>query len=890
MSTQRKTFQGIMNLDDSNDIFPSTHHKEARNGVFKGNAPDMHFTAIRGNSMVTNSSLIKNDCNFSGNIVFTPNCALSGTIALTTAVNFNILSVCDGIYQDVTINSITGGDGNYQASTTTYDTEFAALNGTFVAVVNGAKVYDNQPGTTARFVAVRDGSGTTPIVKSINSNCTTTSSTSSTTTLPQEWYYIYDCTSNTIVTSTNYVQGTFSVNQSVYSPATQRNYYIQSISSTALPSPNYPIQSIGGTGCQAITTTTTIPMVTYTFTTACPAGPGFGQIIVANADGGTYLNYYARIINISNGQVTTLGPFNQGSGVTFSNLPDSNYVLTVGIGTSLNYGSTKYPSIACGTTTTPPTTTQAPTTTPAPVNFGGSAGCANAGQSDGAITILSFTGGLGTYDATPSNITYSTEQAARDGDFTNVTFTRTYTELAAGTYWVAVRDRSNTFNKIAKSFTVGVCPTTTTTTLPPITASTSSVCTSSGTQNITVNNFAGGDGTNYYASLTTYADAGAAMAGAVSTTPASTYNYNNQPNGTRYIKIVSGSISTPKQIGQTFNFNASYTELVGYIYTCNRGVTSTAVYRNTNTCFFGNQWISGTTTYASNPSQTAPNTTANWVNNGAAYCGGDCIAYQPQIDNNACSSTYGDTRNVSLGQTAPCNYTPNWVDRDINTYWVCVGVNKYYQQIDLGGTCSPTYGQTRTGSIYQPNSLDCGYVPPTTTTTTLAPVNCSISSVCDGAFQDITISGFTGGNGSYLASTTTYDSASNAFNGSFEAVSGSKFYNNQPGNSERFIVLKDTEGRSVLKSINAGCTTTAAPTTAAPVYNYYEFTDCGSGTTILRRSTSSFGLGEVYTFQPGPTQRVCWIVTNINAAENSNDILSIFGPHSGCTASACIPQ
>ncbi len=77
----------------------------------------------------------------------------------------------------------------------------------------------------------------------------------------------------------------------------------------------------------------------------------------------------------------------------------------------------------------------------------------------------------------------------------------------------------------------------------------------------------------------------------------------------------------------------------------------------------------------------------------------------------------------------------------------------------------------------------------------------------DGSFQDITISGFTGGNGSYLASTTTYDSPSNAFSGSFEAVSGSKFYNNQPGNSVRYIVLKDTEGRSVLKSINADCAT-----------------------------------------------------------------------------------
>jgi hypothetical protein len=305
-----------------------------------------------------------------------------------------------------------------------------------------------------------------------------------------------------------------------------------------------------------------------------------------------------------------------------------------------------------------------------------------------------------------------------------------------------------------------------------------------------VNNFAGGDGSNYYASLTTYADAGAAGSGAVSTTPASTYNYNNQPNGTRYIKLVSGSRSDVKQIGQTFNFNANYSELVGYIYTCNSGVTSTPVYKNTNTCFFGNQWIAGTTTYATNPSQTAPNT------------------------------------------------DPVWVNRDINTYWVCVGVNKYYQQINTN-ICSTTYNQTQTGSIYEPNSFDCGYTT-TTTTTTLPPVNCSISSVCDGSFQDITISGFTGGNGSYLASTTTYDSASNAFSGSFEAVSGSKFYNNQPGNSIRYIVLKDTDGRSVLKSINADCattttttSTTTSTTTAAP-YDIFFMTEyiCDNGSCV----------------------------------------------------------
>ena len=92
------------------------------------------------------------------------------------------------------------------------------------------------------------------------------------------------------------------------------------------------------------------------------------------------------------------------------------------------------------------------------VDFSGSATCANVGVSDGAITITSFTGGNGTYDATPANTTYATEAAALAGAFDNVTTSRTYSGLAAGTYWVAIRDRNNTSNKIAKSFTVTQCP------------------------------------------------------------------------------------------------------------------------------------------------------------------------------------------------------------------------------------------------------------------------------------------------------------------------------------------------------------------------------------------------------------------------------------------------
>lgn len=50
-----------MNLDDPKDTLPMTHHKEARNGVFRGNQKLMKFQAIRGNSKVTNANLKTND-------------------------------------------------------------------------------------------------------------------------------------------------------------------------------------------------------------------------------------------------------------------------------------------------------------------------------------------------------------------------------------------------------------------------------------------------------------------------------------------------------------------------------------------------------------------------------------------------------------------------------------------------------------------------------------------------------------------------------------------------------------------------------------------------------------------------------------------------------------
>jgi hypothetical protein len=73
-----------MSLDESNDVIGHSHHKEARNGVFKGNAPEMAFTAIRGNKKITNANLQTSGCRLAGNAVYIPDCSLAGNAQIYT--------------------------------------------------------------------------------------------------------------------------------------------------------------------------------------------------------------------------------------------------------------------------------------------------------------------------------------------------------------------------------------------------------------------------------------------------------------------------------------------------------------------------------------------------------------------------------------------------------------------------------------------------------------------------------------------------------------------------------------------------------------------------------------------------------------------------------------
>ena len=239
---------------------------------------------------------------------------------------------------------------------------------------------------------------------------------------------------------------------------------------------------------------------------------------------------------------------------------------------------------AAPTTTTTTTTTAAPTTTTttttlAPVNFSTSGGCANGAAIDGQGAMVSFNGGSGVYQA--SDVTYSTQVAALNGPYTNVTDPRIFTGLVAGTYWVALRDTNDTSNKIAHSFTITICPTTTTTTQAPVSATVSGACTGV-TQTITVNSFTGGDGSTYYVSNATYGDAGSAGAATANVlVSGGTYSYASQPSGTRYIKIAS-TISTSVVSGGSTCTTTSTTSTttqpqVWYnLYNCSTGAIETS--------------------------------------------------------------------------------------------------------------------------------------------------------------------------------------------------------------------------------------------------------------------------------------------------------------------------
>ena len=450
------------------------------------------------------------------------------------------------------------------------------------------------------------------------------------------------------------------------------------------------------------------------------------------------------------------------------------------------------------TTSAPIITTTTTTTTLAPVDFGGSAGCSTG--SDGAITITSFTGGSGVYQAT--SVTYATQLEAEAGTFTDVSSIRTYSGLTTGTFWVALRDKNNTSNKLAKPFTVTVCPTTTTT-LSPITLTATPSCDGSGFNGqgrVTASSFSGGTGSYTLAAIGTSESNAIACINnpscpeRVSIVGLTSYAWTSLSNGPYYVAI--------KDTGVGLGLSSLAT------VSCNATTTTTTTSTTTTTLAPVNFSTSGGCSTGSNGTGTM-----------VSFSGGSGV-YQ------ASSTTYADSTSAENGSYTDVTSIRQFTGLSVGTYWVALrDKNNTSNKIAKSFTITPC----------------------PTTTTTLSPITYTLTPTCSGTSQDILINNLAGGNGTYYMSTTTYGDAGAALSGPVSLViGGSRLFNSQASGT-RYVLI--TAGNGTLASGGTTCTTTtAAPTTtttsttttttAAPVTYRYLATDCYTGTGTIYSSTS----------------------------------------------------
>ena len=117
---------------------------------------------------------------------------------------------------------------------------------------------------------------------------TTVAPTTTTTTQPPVWYALFNCATGVTVTSTNYPNGSFSINERV--TAIGQTFRIDSIYYTDPSGLYLSITTTGLTGCPATTTsTTTIPPLSIVVTISCdntqPGSTYLGKASVAITGG-----------------------------------------------------------------------------------------------------------------------------------------------------------------------------------------------------------------------------------------------------------------------------------------------------------------------------------------------------------------------------------------------------------------------------------------------------------------------------------------------------------------------------------------------------------------------------------------------------------------------------
>lgn len=500
--------------------------------------------------------------------------ATPATTTTTLApLTYNISYTCSGTNAIVTINTFGGGSGGYSFGTTLFNYETDAyLNSSWT--VGTSNTYAAQSFATSGLLwaIIKDSVGNL-LAKSVIPNCTTTTST--TTTQALAYYRLYDCVAGTSTTwSIGYAQGTYNSGDRVIT-SDSRTCVVDDIQLSNPGGTLYTLTATGLFGCPTTTTTSTTTLAPVDFSLSYVCSNDTNQITASAFTGGA--GTYQISTQLYSSSSAAYG------GIFVSVVSSKTYPTTVNgtywvaLRDAANIGNVIAKSITPSCCSTIPNWVNngsvfcsacvsyqpqidnnpcsATYNTTRNVNLGAGAPCDYTANwvNNGAVFCSACVSYQPQIDNNPCSATYNTTRNVNLGagapcNYTPNWVNSTSTCVGFDLYNVEIDNNpcSPTYNTTrlgsliqANSPTCGY--------LDPVTCDISAVCTGT-TQTITLNNFAGGNGT-YFANTTTYDNPVSAEAGATSVVSGGTVTYTTQPSGSRYVYVTSGYRNVMKSAG-----------------------------------------------------------------------------------------------------------------------------------------------------------------------------------------------------------------------------------------------------------------------------------------------------------------------------------------------------
>ena len=503
----------------------------------------------------------------------TTTAAPTTTTTTLAPLTYNISYTCSGTNAIVTINTFGGGSGGYSFGTTLFNYESDAyLNSSWT--VGTSNTYAAQSFATSGLLwaVIKDSVGNL-LAKSVVPNCTTTTTT--TTTQAIAYYRLFDCVAGTSTTwSIGYAQGTYNSGDRVIT-SDSRTCVVDDIQLSNPGGTLYTLTATGLFGCPTTTTTSTTTLAPVDFSLSFVCDNDNNQITANGFSGGAgtyqistqlysspaaaYGGIFVSVVSSKTYPTTVNGTY----WVALRDAVNNTNVIAKSITPYccstipnwVNNGSVFCSACVSYQPQIDNNPCSATYNTTRNVNLGAGAPCNYTANwvNNGAVFCSSCVSYQPQIDNNPCSATYNTTRNVNLGagapcNYTPNWVNSTSTCVGFDLYNVEIDNNpcSPTYNTTrlgsliqANSPTCGY--------LDPVTCDISAVCTGT-TQTITLNNFAGGNGT-YFANTTTYDNPVSAEAGATSVVSGGTVTYTTQPSGSRYVYVTSGYRNVMKSAG-----------------------------------------------------------------------------------------------------------------------------------------------------------------------------------------------------------------------------------------------------------------------------------------------------------------------------------------------------